>query len=473
MKRIERFFTLILIPLDFLAILAAGTVAYYSRFHPFFTELRPVIFDLTIQRYTNIVMLVALIWLIVFALTGLYAIRQKSIASELSRVFLACSSSMAVVFAVLFFSRLLFESRFIVLAAWLLAIIFVSITRLVIRGLQRSLLTFDIGVRQVVIIGKTKTSKALIDFFETKGRLGFKVVGQFKNWDKKTIERLKKMRKNGHVDEIILADPEASRETTLSILEFTDINQIGFRFSADLFAAATGKSTVHMFAGIPVIEVQKTPLDGWGAIYKRIFDIIGSFFLIVITLPIQILVAIALFIEQPGRILFSRLPNGKKAMRIGENGKPFHYFKFRSMVKNAHTFRFDPEFIKKYGNEREGTPLFKLSEDPRVTRVGKFIRKFSLDEIPEFYLVLLGRMTLVGPRPHLPEEVEQYKPHQRKVHTVKPGITGLSQISGRADLDFNEEMKLDTHYIETWSPWLDLYILLKTPLVVIFRKGAY
>jgi lipopolysaccharide/colanic/teichoic acid biosynthesis glycosyltransferase len=158
---------------------------------------------------------------------------------------------------------------------------------------------------------------------------------------------------------------------------------------------------------------------------------------------------------------------------VGPGGKPFHYYKFRSMVKDAHKYRFDEEFVKKYGNMREGSPLFKLKEDPRVTPVGKFLRKYSLDELPEFFLVLIGRMSLVGPRPHLPEEVEKYKAHQRKVLTVKPGITGMAQISGRADLDFDDEVRLDMHYIEHWSPWLDLYVLLKTPLVVIFRKGAY
>ena len=138
------------------------------------------------------------------------------------------------------------------------------------------------------------------------------------------------------------------------------------------------------------------------------------------------------------------------------------------MIKDAHKYRFDPEFVKKYGNEREGTPLFKLKEDPRVTRVGCFIRKFSIDELPEFYLVFLGRMSLIGPRPHLPEEVAEYKPHQRRVLTIKPGITGLAQISGRADLDFEDEVRLDTYYIEHWSPWLDLTILFRTPFVVLF-----
>jgi len=142
------------------------------------------------------------------------------------------------------------------------------------------------------------------------------------------------------------------------------------------------------------------------------------------------------------------------------------------MVRNAHAFRFDPEFIKKHGNIRDGSPLFKLKDDPRVTRVGKVIRKFHMDELPELFLVLLGRMSLVGPRPHLPEEVAQYEPHHRKVLTIRPGITGPTQISGRADLEFEEEVRLDTYYIEHWSPWHDLVILLKTPLVA-FRGKTY
>ena len=121
-------------------------------------------------------------------------------------------------------------------------------------------------------------------------------------------------------------------------------------------------------------------------------------------------------------------------------------------------------------NTRKG-PLVKIQDDPRITKVGKITRKFSIDELPEFFLVLNGTMSLVGPRPHLPEEVDKYKPEHRKVLTIKPGITGMAQTSGRADLDFDDEVRLDTYYIEHWSPWLDLYILLKTPFVVLFKKG--
>jgi lipopolysaccharide/colanic/teichoic acid biosynthesis glycosyltransferase len=288
-----------------------------------------------------------------------------------------------------------------------------------------------------------------------------------------TKERILQLKRKDGVDGILLANPDATKEEITGIKTFADVNQLTFFYSADLFPASSLRPLVHTLAGRPLIEVPTTPLDGWGAIYKRAFDVLGSLILIILTLPIQILVALALFIEQPGDVFFRKLPDGKRAVRVGQGGRVFHYFKFRSMVKDAHKYRFDPKFIEQHGNMREGTPLFKLENDPRVTPVGRFIRKYSLDEIPEFYLVLLGRMSLVGPRPHLPEEVAMYKPEHKKVLTIKPGITGLAQISGRANLDFDDEVRLDMYYIENWNPWRDLLILLKTPLAVIFRRGAY
>jgi exopolysaccharide biosynthesis polyprenyl glycosylphosphotransferase len=473
MKRSEFFFTAVLVPLDFLAIIAAAVSAYYLRLHPFFTEIRPVIFDLTIRGYMQVAIPVALLWIALFALSGLYSTRRKSIAAELTRVALACSTSMAAVFAILFFSRHLFQSRFIAVATWVLAIVYVSVTRLVVRGIQRSLLKYGIGDRHVVLIGESNTRKALQETFETHPSYGLNIVATFDTFNDSVAERITDMNDKYDIDEVVLADPEADRETVLDLLQFTDTEHMGLKYSADLFAAAVGRSVIHMFSGIPVIEVRKTPLEGWGAVFKRIFDIIGSLLLIIITLPIQIIVALALFIEQPGRVLFSRLPDGSKTKRVGQGGEQFHYFKFRSMIKDAHKYRDDEEFLEKHTDMREDSPLFKIERDPRVTAVGRFIRRYSLDELPEFYLVLMGRMSLVGPRPHLPEEVADYKPEQRKVLMVKPGITGLAQISGRADLDFEEEVRLDTYYIEHWSPWMDLYILLKTPFVVLFGKGAY
>lgn len=472
MKRSELAFTLLLVPIDFFALIAAASAAFFLRFHPSFTAIRPVVFTLRYEQYLTIVIPAVVIWICVFAVAGLYTTSRKPIASELGRVFLACSTSMALVFAILFFSRELFESRFIALAAWGFSILFVAIARLVVRGLQRSLLRYGVGVHRIVIVGNNPTADALLAEFEQKKRLGFLVVEQFDRFSNTAEKRLTQMAREAAADEVILADPEADRETRLALIALTDSEHLGFLYSADLFAAAVGRSINHTYAGIPVIEVQKTPLDGWGAIYKRLFDIFGSLVLIILTSPIMLVTAIAIKLDSRGPILFAKIDKNMPSVRIGQNGKAFHYFKFRSMIPGTHAMRYN-ELADQ--DIRRGSPMVKIKNDPRVTRVGKFIRKFSIDELPEFFLVLFGKMSLVGPRPHLPEEVEKYKPEHRKVHTIKPGITGMAQISGRADLDFEDEVRLDMYYIEHWNPWLDLYILFKTPLVVIFRKekGAY
>jgi exopolysaccharide biosynthesis polyprenyl glycosylphosphotransferase len=464
MKRSELSFTMALVPIDFFALIAAATTAFYARFHPIFTEIRPIIFDLTIANYLKVVTPMVILFLIVFAATGLYSTGRRALAKEVGRIILACSTAMALVFAISFFSLVLFESRFIAIAAWILSILFVTVTRLAVRGLQRSLLTFGIGIQRLVVIGQTKTAEALKQEFEENPKLGYTVVSHHKTFSKALASRLRKLKREDKIDGILLADPEASRGRTLELIAFTEQEHLDFQYSADLFTAAVGRSVIHTYGGIPVIEVRKTPLDGWGAIYKRIFDVIGSLFLIIILSPILIITAIAIKLDSRGPVLFRKLDDGSRAMRVGQGGKLFHYFKFRSMRPGSHMMRYK-ELAKQ--DTRKGSPLVKIHNDPRVTRVGEFIRKFSIDELPELFLVLQGKMSLVGPRPHLPEEVERYKPEQRRVLTIKPGITGLAQTSGRSDLDFDEEVRLDMFYIEHWNPWLDLVILLKTPWVVI------
>ncbi len=465
MKRADLVFAFAVVPLDYLALVAAAAAAYSLRFASTVTTIRPVIFDLSFEHYMRAVLPFSLVMLAIFAISGLYAIRQKRIATEMTRVVMAVSTGIAVILGFAFFSRALFESRFIVLAVWAFAILFVMAMRLLLRMLQRSLRTFGIGTHAVAIIGKTKSGNDLKRFFALRPSVGYRVVAHVTAFNPQSQEQLLTLRKQGQLDAILLADTETSRFDITAIKVFSDTEHVTLLYSADLFAGGTLRPIIHTFAEQPVIEVPKTPLDGWGTIYKRLFDIVVSSLLIVLSLPVQLLIALAIILENPGPIFFSR-------PRIGQSGTPFLFLKFRSMVRDAHAQRFNPEFVKKYGNERNGSPLFKLRNDPRVTRVGRFIRTWSLDEIPQFYLVLFGSMSLVGPRPHLPEEVALYKPHQKKVLTIKPGITGMAQVSGRASLDFDDEVRLDMYYIENWSPWLDLIIVLKTPFAILFKEGA-
>jgi exopolysaccharide biosynthesis polyprenyl glycosylphosphotransferase len=466
MKRVNLFFTALRVPLDYLTLITAASVAYAIRFSPWFTEARPVIFSLNFDQFMRIALPIGLAWILIFAISGLYRARDERMASEMLRIIIATAAGAAFVLGLIFFSRELFDSRFIFVASWALATLFLLIERLLLRSLQRTLRGFGIGATHVVLIGKTKSGQSIARFFKNFPKLGYQVTRHFSGFTDQTKTSILSLKKKGKVDFLLVTDPDISRQTLQDIKTFTDIEHLSFGYTGGVFPTAAVKPVLHTFAGEPVIEVPKTPLDGWGAIYKRLFDIIGALILIILSLPVQLIAGCILLFEKQGSILF-------RQKRIGQGGAPFPYFKFRSMVKNAHKYRFDTEFLKKHGNMRGGTPLFKLEDDPRVTKFGRFMRKFSIDEIPEFYLVLFGRMSLVGPRPHLPEEVAKYRPEQRHVLTVKPGITGMAQVSGRANLEFDEEVTLDIFYIENWSPWLDFIILLKTPLVVFFGRGAY
>ncbi len=472
MKKLELSFTAIKVPLDAAMIVLAGLTAYWIRVSPFVSDILPVRFEIDLTELTRVTFIVAAIWIVIFALNKLYSVRRMSYREELGRVFYGVSTGMMLVFTVVFFIREIFESRFIVLAAWGLAVVFVGLARLLLRALQRWLVSMGHGQHRVVMIGPKRTNEVLSDEFDWKPGLGFHVIGTRPHFGAEAQSWIMRTHKRIGIDEIILTDPDVKRAEALKIVAFCDQNQITFMYTADLLEAATSRLQHHTFAGLPLFEVRPTPLDGWGKIYKRIFDIIMSSALIIATSPIQLVVAIILLTERQGGFLLSHLPNGKRFTRVGEGGKPFNFYKFRSMIKDAHKFRYDKDFIAEHGNEREGSPLFKLENDPRITKFGAFIRRYSIDEFPQFYLVLFGKMSMIGPRPHEPEEVAQYKPEWRKVLSIKPGLTGIAQVSGRADLDFEEEVRLDTHYIENWSPLLDLQILFKTPWVVLKAKGA-
>ncbi len=465
MKRSELFFSFLLVPLDFAMIVLAGISAYYIRYADFFQHFRPIIFDLEFVGYIKIVLLIAFFWLVIFALAGLYNIKgTRKLVKETYRVVLACSTGLMLIVILIFIRRELFDSRFIVLAGWILAIIYISFARSLIRFIQRALFKYDIGVHKIILVGNSKTTDNLIYEFSRQKNSGFEVVKRLRDFSIETAQELTEFLKNREVDEIIQSDPNLSKVEILRLYDFADEHHLTFKYAADLLGAKVLKTEVVEIAGIPIVEVKKTPLDGWGRIVKRICDIIGSLVLIIITGPIMILAAIAIKIDSHGPVFFSCRDDGNLLYRVGQGGKLFPYFKFRSMLPGTDSMRYN-ELADK--DVRTDGPMVKIKDDPRITRVGKFIRRWSIDELPELFLVLAGKISLVGPRPHLPEEVAKYEHHHKKILTIKPGMTGLAQISGRSDLTFEDEVKLDNYYIENWSSLLDLAILLRTPVAVI------
>ena len=470
MKRAELAFAGILVPLDYLAIVAAGAFAYFIRFQPFVTDVRPVVFDLQFPVYFRLVILIALAWIPLFAFAGCYRIRStRRIVDELRRTTLACSTGILGVILFIFFRRELFSSRFILIAIWVLSIIFVFLVRMFILLLERYLFTKNIGVRNVIVVGGDKTTSDLLQLFREKRRFGYRVVGHFPTFDAGTSEKMYRCMTHHAIDEIVQTGADISREASAELLAFAEEYHVTFKYIADLFATHSQNIAITTIAGTPIVEIHRTSLDGWGKIGKRFFDIVVAFCLLVLFSPVMFVVAAAIFFESGFPVFFHRLDDGTPVARIGEHGKSFFYFKFRSMRPGTHTMRYTELSDR---NVRKGGPLVKIKNDPRLTRVGRFIRRFSLDELSELFLVLKGDMSLVGPRPHLPEEVQNYEKHHKRVLTIKPGITGLAQISGRSDLTFDEEVRIDSYYIENWTMWLDIYILLKTPFAVLARREA-
>lgn len=470
MKRSELAFTAVLVPLDYVLVFLAALTARSLRFEVFATY-RPAVSVFTVQEYNAFSAVVAAVFVACFAMAGLYGVYgSRRLKSEISSILLASSTAIMAVIVLIFFKGDLFTSRFIVLAAWVLAFLYVATGRVVVRLLQRLLLRTGIGMHRVAIIGgNDRTTKLLVEEFSKNPAMGYDIVKRIPSFTDAAENDLHGLAADGQLDEIIVTDPATDRESLATILGICQAHQVIFKYSADLLATHSKNIDVGAIAGIPIVEIKGTRLDGWGRIFKRCFDIVVSLMLIIVTSPIMIAAAIAIKLDSRGPVLFSRLDDGSPVQRIGEQGRPFRYFKFRSMRPKSHDLRYSE---LAHMNEREDGPLVKIKDDPRVTRVGKFIRKWSIDELPEFFLVLFGQMSLVGPRPHMPEEVAKYTDRQRRVLSIKPGITGMAQVSGRAELTFDEEVKLDTFYVENWSPWLDLAILLRTPLVVLSRKGA-
>lgn len=470
MKRFELYFSFLLLPIDYLMIVLAGISAYYIRYAGFTQGIRPVIFDLNFGDYLKVIFFVAFLWLIVFALAGLYNIKgARKYVKEIYRVVLACSTGLMLIVILIFLRRELFDSRFIVLAGWILSIIYISLARGIVRWVQRALFKHGYGVHHVVIVGNSKTADNLISEFSSKKDLGFEVVKRLRDFTIETAKEFDKFLEVKKVDEVIQADPNLSKAEVLRLYDFADERHIAFKYAADLLGTKVLKTEVTELVGVPIVEVKRTPLDGWGRIAKRIFDIIGSLILIIIFSPILLITALIIKIDSKGPVFFSKKDDGSPLYRVGQAGKLFYYLKFRSMTPNTDSMRYS-ELADR--NARKDGPMVKIENDPRITRVGKIIRRLSIDELPELFLVLKGDMSMVGPRPHLPEEVAKYESHHKKVLTIKPGITGLAQISGRSDLSFEDEVRLDAYYIENWNLLFDLTILLRTPLAVIRQRKA-
>lgn len=460
MKRSELVFSVLLLPVDYIMLVVAGIVTYLMRTQ-ILNAYRPVLFQfrMPFDRYITLVLVVGLLFILAYAFSGLYSLRStRSIIEEFFRISIASSAGIMAVIVYIFVQQELFDSRFLVLGAWLLAIIFVSLGRYGMRKLQKFLVgRFQYGIHRVLVIGDDDLSHRLANEMKQNPAAGFHVVKQLANPE---LSEIALAAGNPGVEEIILANPNFPEERVRELVDFCHEQHIIFRFVPNISQTLTANFAIDTFIGVPLVEFQSTRLEGWGRVAKRTVDILCSTCGLILLSPIFVVIAFSIKWETAGPV-FVRL---KRVSR----GVHFKLLKFRSMIRNAEQYK---KMLMPF-NERKDSPLFKMKNDPRITKVGKYLRKYRLDEFPQLWNVLRGDIALVGPRPHEPAEIARYEKHHKKVLAIKAGITGLAQISGSSDLPFEEEVALDTFYIENWSFFQDIKILIFTFLKLLKDRSA-
>ncbi|TXH01888.1 MAG: sugar transferase [Candidatus Moraniibacteriota bacterium] len=469
MKRSEIYFSTLQVPVDFAMILLAAISAYFLRGLDIFQPYVSRVFNLALSDYMQFALTVAPFFILILAIEGLYRMRvTRRLWQELYGVTRAITIGLIILMIAVFLQREWFSSRFVILVAWALAVLYVVVARIIIQRIQKwYLVNRGVGVYRILLIGTNQRMYALKRLLTKQKELGYQVVDQI---DTASVTRIKEIREKRGIDEIVVGDPSFTDDEQEKLFDYCQINNITYKYFPTMLQ--TPRFTMNIFNGEPIIEFQHTPLDGWGKVLKRGFDIVAGFGLTLLFSPIMLLIAILIKLEDPdGPIIYTN-------ERVGENGEKIPVFKFRYMQWKWCINKANPNFDQALAYEkqliaersvREG-PLYKIKDDPRKTRVGAFIERYSLDELPQFFNVLRGEMSLVGPRPHQKREVEKYNEYHRRLLTIRPGITGMAQVSGRSDLNFEDEYRLDVFYIENWSLWLDILICFKTAGSLIRRR---
>jgi exopolysaccharide biosynthesis polyprenyl glycosylphosphotransferase len=354
--------------------------------------------------------------------------------------------------------------RAMIAYSWLLAIVLVTVGRELLMSLRRGLQAGGIGQDRVVVVGTGEVSRLVLQKMQWQPTLGYRVVGVVDGdqapWSVLgvpvigQVDDLPRLIDEQAVDEVIIAQPDASHEETLRIIGMCQRGKVSVKVFPDVFEIMAGSVTIDDLGGLPLLTVRDVALRGWRLSLKRGMDIAGSAAGLVLFSPLMMLTALLIKLESPGPVFFVQ-------DRMGLDAKPFKMIKFRSMHKDA----------------ERGGPGWTVSADPRRTRLGAFLRRIDVDELPQLINVLLGDMSLVGPRPEQPAFVEQFQrvvPRYMERHREKAGMTGWAQVNGlRGDTSILERTKYDLWYIENWSMWLDVKIILRTLIRWMSKRNEY
>jgi exopolysaccharide biosynthesis polyprenyl glycosylphosphotransferase len=427
----------------------------------------------TAREHVLLTILSLPLWILIFARYGLYRIRYVTDQLEEFRRIVHAVAVSALGLAAVGFLLKLWIAR-----SWLLvfvasAVVVVTAERRLIRAAFSLLRRRGLLLRPVVMVGGNAEAVALSATLVNNPAAGYQVVGFVDDTTPVGDYLLDHKPVLGRVDQVVDVVRRCNASGALvatSALDFEVTNRLARRlneagyyaeFSLSLRGIAVERLAMRTLGHFQVMSIGPVLRDGWRGMAKRALDVVGAAAGLLLLMPGMALIAVAIKSDSPGPILF-------RQKRVGRHGQPFRMLKFRTMVRNAEELLTD---IAKQ-NEVDG-PLFKLRRDPRVTAVGRILRRLSLDELPQLWNVLRGEMSLVGPRPALPEEVTGWDPELHQRLTVKPGITGMWQVNGRSDASFNEYVRLDLYYVDNWSLLTDLAIIAKTVVTVLRRQGAY
>ncbi|MDD2653609.1 MAG: sugar transferase [Candidatus Omnitrophica bacterium] len=403
---------------------------------------------------------------------GLYGTdRELSIPREIILVLRAIFFASLPPLAAIFFLKVMIFSRLIFGISAVTIFICLSLWRIIKRLYVRQLILEGYNNLNVLIVGAGKTGAMLVDEIKNHPFLGLNIVGFLDDYRNKTdvingyhilgeTTDFEKIVKKKFIDEVYITIPSQKQK----VVEVTsEAKRLGVtvRMVPELFDLSISTIEMHHIGSVPLLQYHIKEIHGTDLIIKRALDLCLSGLALLLCCPLFLILSVLIKLDSPGPIWYI-------SKRCGRKGRLFNFYKFRSMVQNADTMLGS----LKDKNEKKG-PIFKMADDPRVTKLGRLMRKLSLDELPQLWNVFKGDMSLVGPRPPTPEEVEQYKDWQLKRLQIKPGITCLWQIRGRSNLSFYKWVKLDLWYINNWSFGLDLKILWLTIPVVLKRKGAY
>ncbi len=449
---------------DILIVFFSYQLSYLIRHGVFFFYGREHFLE-----YIELFGFVVVITFFSFLISKVYKHRRSFFSlDELKYVFNALFIAFLITVFFVFFSKGYQYSRAVIFLWFTFDFIFISFFHFVFSRFETHLHSKGFGVKNIAIIGKTDTGVDIQRKLKKYPAHGMKFIGFItkKKDNKKNVlgrlENLTDIIKKYNIGEIIIADDTINDNEKMKIIKIAIKYQIHVIIASSIFELLSSDISVTEIYGIPTLTVSPSPIRGLNLVLKRLIDISISFFVLLISLPFSLFISIAIKLDSRGPVFF-------KQLRVTKKGRIFNCLKFRSMVKNAEKIKDSISHL----NEQIKGPIFKAKNDPRITRVGKFLRKYSIDEFPQFINVFLGQMSIVGPRPPIPEEVEEYNSIHIERLKVKQGITGLWQVSGRSELSFEDMVKLDIFYIEHWSLWIDIKIILKTIPAIITTKGAY